>query len=145
MLSGLMRWISGPAPRAPLPELDARLAVGALLVRLAKADTDYAFEEIARIDRILCARYALDPVEAAKMRALCERFEAEAPDTERFTSMVHESVEYEERLAIYDAMWQVSMADGRLRPEEHEMMRDLGRALGIAEEDAGRTAERHQK
>ena len=71
------------SPAHSLPPLDARLALGALLVRVAKADQAYVYLEIARIDRILGRRYGLNPVEAAKLRATCEAIEQEAPDTVR--------------------------------------------------------------
>jgi hypothetical protein len=48
MLSRILTALSAPkAP--PLPEPDERLALGALMVRIAKSDRDYALAEIKRI------------------------------------------------------------------------------------------------
>jgi uncharacterized tellurite resistance protein B-like protein len=70
MFADLLRRLTDPAP-APLADTDARLALGALLVRLARSDGDYAAIEVARIDAILSARYGLsDP---SDLRADCER------------------------------------------------------------------------
>ena len=144
MLERLLRRFAGYPKDELLPELDARLAVGALLVRLAKADADYAFEEIARIDKLLAERQDLSPLEAAKMRATCEKLEAAAPETETFTAMVQEDVSYPERAALYDALWQVSVADRALRPEEEAFLAEAATALGIRADDAAAAAALHK-
>ena len=69
------------APVTKLPEADAQHALGALLVRAAKADKAYLFEEIEHIDDLLAHRYGLNPVEAAKLRAESEKLEEAMPDT----------------------------------------------------------------
>ena len=43
----------------PLHDDDARLAMTALLVRLARADNEYAAAEIHRITQVIMARYEL--------------------------------------------------------------------------------------
>ncbi|MBT0957318.1 TerB family tellurite resistance protein [Alphaproteobacteria bacterium KMM 3653] len=144
MIAEFFQRLTGHTPEAPLPELDARLALGALLVRLAKSDHLYSVEEISKIDVILANRYALNPVEAAKMRATCEKLEAQAPDTQSFTEQVQAGVSHAERLAVFDTLWQVSMADGRLRAEEDKVLRFVGTALGLSQEDAAGVAALHQ-
>ena len=47
-----------PEPQ-PLPEGDARLALAALLVRVARSDRSYSEVEMTRITRILATRYDL--------------------------------------------------------------------------------------
>ena len=56
-------------PPAPLPELDAAHALGALLVKVALVDDAYLFEEVEEIDHILAEAYGLKPLAAARMRA----------------------------------------------------------------------------
>jgi len=147
-----------------MPEADARHALGALLVRVAKADGAYLFQEIEEIDHLLADLYDLNAVEAARMRAECEKLEeampdtnelahilsdnsydvdeiaqidavlmqrygladfeaaelraqceaaeAEAPDTVRFTRAIKDSVDYDDRIAVIEAMWSVALVDG---------------------------------
>ena len=53
MLERLTAFFGNPAGyKTPLPDADAPHAMGALLVRAAKADASYLFEEIAIIDKI---------------------------------------------------------------------------------------------
>ncbi|QDC10572.1 TerB family tellurite resistance protein [Oceanicola sp. D3] len=119
-----------------LPELDARLALAALLVRMAKSDHAYQASEIGLIDRFLAARFGLNPVEAAKLRATAEKLEHQAPETEVFTGLIRDAVSYNERVEVLDALWQVVMADGEEKPEEAEMIGFASGALGVAEADA---------
>ncbi len=145
MIAEFFDRLRGRKPEEELPELDAQLAVGALLVRLAKADEHYAFEEIVQIDRILGDSEGLNPVEAAKLRATCEKIEAAAPDTEAFTALVQGNVRYASRARIFEALWQVSLADNIVKPEEQAFLADISGALAIAPADAAAIAARHGK
>ena len=87
MFADLLKRLTAVDP-APLPDPDARLALTALLVRIARSDNIYAQSEIDRIDRILTERYGLTPFEASALRTRAETLEAEAPDTVRFTRAI---------------------------------------------------------
>ena len=80
------------AEPAALPPEDSRLALAALLVRLARADGDYAMVEVDHIDRVLAHRYNLSPFAATALRREAEGLEAEAPDTVRFTRALKDAV-----------------------------------------------------
>ena len=118
-----------------LPEPDALRALGALLVRLARADENYTEEERARIDRILSRRYHLSPFEAASARADAEELEANAPDTVRFTRALKEAVPYEDRMSLMEALWSVALSDGERDPREDAMIRVTADLLGINDRD----------
>jgi len=126
---------SSPKP-APLPEPDAKLALGALMVRVAKSDETYRVEEIQRIDRILASANGIGPIDAAKMRATCERLEAVAPETESFAALIRDTVSHEGRMDTLRALWQVLLADGLERPEEIDVLEATRTALGLSEDDS---------
>ena len=137
MFSDLIRRITAPEPQI-LPDPDARLALGAILVRLARTDGDYSTDEVAQIDQLLMHRYALPQAEAAALRAQCETLEAEAPDTVRFTRAIKEAVSYEDRVSVIKAMWAVVLADGVRDDEEDSMMRMTVSLLGVTDQDSHR-------
>ena len=137
MLSDLIRRLTAPAPE-PLDDTDARLALGALLVRIARADGDYAASEVAQIDAALAKRYGLNAAETTALRTECEAIEAEAPDTVRFTRAIKDAVAYDERLAVIEALWSVVMADGVREHEEDSMMRMTANLLGVTDQDSHR-------
>lgn len=134
MFSHLFRSIKGNKPK-DLPEPDEKLALGALLVRVAKSDRNYNVKEIQRIDRIFQQIHGLNPVAAAKMRALCEKLEAHAPHMDVFSEMIREGVDFDDRLAALEAMWQVALADGAEKPEELDVVDRAKHALGLSEAD----------
>ncbi|MCK0096281.1 TerB family tellurite resistance protein [Yoonia sp. F2084L] len=137
MFNDLLRRLTAPDPAA-LPEIDCRLALGALLVRIARTDGDYADVEIAQIDQALMKRYDLNATDAAALRAECEALEAEAPDTVRFTRAIKDTVSYEDRLGVIEALWSVVMADGVRDDEEDSMMRMTASLLGVSDQDSHR-------
>lgn len=135
MFRDFLTRLTQPDP-ARLPDEDARLALTALLVRIAKSDNDYAPEEMARIDRITAARYGLSPFEAAGLRAQAEGLEAEAPDTVRFTRAIKDAVAYEDRRAVVEALWSVVLADGERAEEEDALLRLVANLLGVNDRDS---------
>ncbi|MDQ2092502.1 tellurite resistance TerB family protein [Rhodalgimonas zhirmunskyi] len=135
MFADFLKKLTGPNT-APLPDEDARLALCALLVRLARADGEYATVEMAQIDRVLARRYALSPFEAAALRTEAEGVEAEAPDTVRFTRAIKDAVPHDDRLAVLEAMWSVVLADGERDMLEDSNMRMIANLLGINDRDS---------
>jgi len=136
----LERLTSGAAVR--LPQDEARLALAALLVRLARADGIYAPEEMARIDAVLMAQYRLDSAAAAGLRGEAEAVEAEAPDTVRFTRALKDAVALEDRIGLIEAMWSVVLVDGARDAAEDRMMRMVAPLLGISDHESGLARQR---
>ncbi|UYV38819.1 TerB family tellurite resistance protein [Rhodobacteraceae bacterium D3-12] len=135
MFASFLRRLTATEP-APLDHEEARLALAALLVRLARADGDYARVEIAQIDRVLAAQYGLSDNEASTLRGEAEVLEGEAPDTVRFTRALKDTVPHDDRLALITAMWSVVLADGDRDELEDANMRMIANLLGISDRDS---------
>ncbi|SIO56875.1 Uncharacterized conserved protein, tellurite resistance protein B (TerB) family [Rhodovulum sp. ES.010] len=135
MFADFLNRLIQPEPEV-LPDADARLALGALLVRLARSDGEYAREEAERIDRILATRYELSPWEATDLRRRAEALEGEAPDTVRFTRAIKDAVAYEDREAVIEALWEVVLADGIRDQEEDGLLRLVASLLGVNDRDS---------
>lgn len=135
MFTDLIRRMTAPAPQK-LSDPDARVALGALLVRIARSDGDYAASEQAQIDATLAARYGLDAAQARALRHDCEALESEAPDTVRFTRAIKDAVDYDNRLGVIAALWAVVMADGTRDDAENAMMRLTANLLGVSDQDS---------
>lgn len=135
MFEALLRRLTAPTPdRLAAP--DAALALAALLVRLARADGDYAPSEVARIDRVLAARHALSPSAAAQLRAQAEVLEAQAPDTVRFTRALKDATALEDRAELVQAMWSVALADTTRDAAEDQLMRLVSNLLGLTDQQS---------
>lgn len=119
-----------------LPDTDARVALTALLVRIARSDGDYAENEKAKIREIVARRYELEEGLAADLMYHAEVLESEAPDTVRFTEAIKNAVPYEDRTSVVEAAWQVVLADGDRADEEDALMRLIAKFLGVNDRDS---------
>ncbi|QGX97864.1 TerB family tellurite resistance protein [Roseovarius faecimaris] len=135
ILNRILHAFDAPKPQ-PLPEPDAKLALGALMVRVAKSDMNYQVSEISRIDKLLARLNRLKPIEAAKMRATCEKLDKAAPDTVEFGRLIRETVSMEARLDALEALWEVVLADGVRRDVELRVVEEVREALGLSEADS---------
>lgn len=135
MFENLIKRLRGTPATPPLPEPDEHLALGALMVRVAKSDAHYDALEIGEIDRLLAESFSLNPIEAAKMRATCEKLEAQAPGTPDFALLIRQNVDYPHRLEMIQALWRVIMADGEHVAEEDEALLEIEKIFGIRPED----------
>lgn len=140
----LFRRLLAPSP-APLAEPDARLALAALLVRVARTDGLYAAEEVERIDRALALYHKLDPFAAAKLRAEAERVEAEAPDTVRFTRALKVAVALDDRMGLMTALWSVALADGLREAHEEQLLRLVASLLGLTDVESALARQRAER
>ncbi len=136
MFERLLTLFNSPAPRQALPEPDAKLALGTLLVRTAMADKAYVFEEVQQIDKILAAANALNPIEAARMRATCEELARQLPDDTDLAVIIRDSVDYAERLGTVEALWRVVLADGVTDTREAALVDLVEDQLGVARSDS---------
>ncbi len=135
MFADLLKRLTAPEPEA-LPFDDARLALAALLVRIARSDGDYAQIEAEYIEHILKHRYAMSDIETAALRQEAEALEAEAPDTVRFTRAIKDAVPYDDRVGVIEAMWAIVLADGERDEEEDALLRMVAPMLGVNDRDS---------
>ncbi|WP_319826323.1 TerB family tellurite resistance protein [Thalassovita sp.] len=141
MFADFLKRLVQPAP-ARLPDADARLALTALLVRVARSDGHFDSAERNRILRIATTRYGLTDTGAAQLLADAEALESEAPDTVRFTRAIKDAVDYEDRIAVIEALWSVALADGVREASEDALLRLVANLLGINDRDSALARQR---
>ena len=132
MFGDFLKRLTAPAP-TQLADDDARLALGALLVRVAKADEHYDDVEAMRIEQLLGKRYGINSAEAGQLRAQCETLEFEAPDTVRFTRSIKDCVPFEDRIGVIEDLWSVVLADGVRDADENTLLRLVANLLGVSD------------
>lgn len=144
MFKTLLNRLNGTTASDPLTTDDARLAMAALMVRVARADHDYAPEEVAVIDALLMHRYGLDATETAALRTEAEELETNAPDTVRFTRLIKSAVPYEDRNAVAESLWRIVLADDKRDHHEDSFLRLVVSLLGVSDRDSGLARQRAQ-
>ncbi|MGB0496994.1 MAG: TerB family tellurite resistance protein [Rubricella sp.] len=145
MLGDLLKILRGDDAPERMSKADQRLALAALLVRLARSDEHYDRIERDQIDLILSHKYGLGAADAGALRAEGERVEAEAPDTVRFTRVIKDAIPYEERTTIAEALWLVALADGERAPEENAFVRQVVSLIGVSDRDSGLARQRAER
>lgn len=140
----ILRRLLAPAPET-LPKPDARMALAALLVRIARTDGLYSAEEVERIDRILARHHGLGPFEAASLRSQAEEIEAAAPDTVRFTQAIKAATVLEDRADLMTALWSVALADGQRDAMEDRLMRMVATLLGLNDVESAQARQRAER
>lgn len=143
MFDDFIKRLIAPAP-TPLDYADARLALGALLVRVAKSDEHYGGDEAAKIDQLLSKRYGLNSTQSDALREQCEVLEFEAPDTVRFTRAIKEVINLEDRIGVVEDLWSVVLADGVRDADENSLLRLVTSLLGINDMDSAKARQRVQ-
>jgi uncharacterized tellurite resistance protein B-like protein len=143
MFETLLRHLLAPAPER-LPDPEAKLALAALLVRIARSDGDYSDRERAQIDSVIGETFGLVPAAAAATRAEAEVLEEEAPDTVRFTRALKEAVAHDNRCALIEGMWRVVLVHGQ-SDEEAALMRLVANLLGISDVDSALARQRAER
>ncbi len=135
MFDKLMNSLFGSAPEE-LPPEDARVALTALLVRIARSDGQYDDVEKDQIRDIVADRYDLSPELAQDLMYQAQELESQAPDTVRFTEAIKVAVPYEDRTSVVAAAWRVVLADGDRADEEDALMRLIAKFLGVSDRDS---------
>lgn len=144
MFDNLLKRLKGEAETAQLTPEDARLAMATLMVRIARADHDYAPSEVAVIDGVLTNRYGLDAKGCNALRAEAEELEDVAPDTVRFTRLIKDAVPYEDRNAVVQDLWSVVLADDTRDHNEDGFLRLVSKLLGVNDRDSALARQKAQ-
>ena len=131
------------AKDTPLDAGDARLALAALLVRVARANDDYTASEVAKIDVILLRHYPdLDAEAAAALRHEAEEIENSAHDTVKFTRSIKDAVDLDDRVEVVEALWELVLADGERDHDEESALRLIAPLLGVNDRDSAHARQR---
>lgn len=145
MFETLLKRLMGDDTSEKLPETDGRIAMAALMVRLARSDNDYADTEIALIDTVLAQKYGLSTDDAVALRQQAELLETEAPDTVRFTRAIKDAVPYEDRNAVVESLWRIALADDVRDHNEDGFLRLVASLLGVSDVDSARARQKAQR
>lgn len=108
-----------------------QLAIAVLLVEVMRADAGGCVNEQSKLRQLLAQRFALTPDETEQLIELAEMRATEAHDLHSFTEVLNQAFDERERQQIFEELWQLAYADGRLDAHENHLMRRLADLLHI--------------
>ena len=115
---------------------DARLAITALMIRVARSDADYTKAELNNIISLISARFKLSNDEANELIKEAELVEEQAPDTVRFTKSIKSAIDFDDRIAIIEDLWSVVLTDSFRDTNEDALIRTVVSLLGVSDKDS---------
>ena len=114
-------------------EVKALNSIVALLVEAASIDGEIGNDEKNQIENILIERLNLDKIKAEK---ILEQTISEAEDQIEIwskTNDIRKELDYEERLNIFELMWEIVLVDDVLDVFEAQLMRRVSGLLYISD------------
>ena len=123
-------------------EVKALNSIVALLVEAASIDGEIGNDEKNQIENILIERLNLDKIDAEK---ILEQTISESEDQIEIwskTNDIRKELDYEERLNIFELMWEIVLVDDVLDVFEAQLMRRVSGLLYISDIDSGNCKKR---
>jgi uncharacterized tellurite resistance protein B-like protein len=113
-------------------ETKARLAIAALLVRVATIDTDMSEVRAKELHRILKSRFRLDDSSATQLIEDACAAERNAIDLYQFTRLLNEALDDRSRHQVVQMMWEMAYIEGRLNGFEVNVVWRTADLLGVS-------------
>jgi uncharacterized tellurite resistance protein B-like protein len=138
MLKAILDFFDGniAGQRSPSDERRSiHLATAALLVEVARIDSESTPEERSAVTRAVREKFELGAHEAERLIDLAEAEMRQATDYFQFTSLVNRHFTQAQKLQIIELMWRVAYADTELSSHENHLMRKIGELLHIPHGD----------
>ncbi len=111
-----------------------RLAAGALLVEMTRADHEVSSDERAATRGALQRAFGLSPSETEELLALAEAEADRAVSLHQFTHLINRHFSAERKRHVVELLWRVAYADGRLDKYEEHLVRKVAELLYVPHE-----------
>ncbi|HZT19269.1 MAG TPA: TerB family tellurite resistance protein [Dongiaceae bacterium] len=143
MFDQILKLFTGPEVELSPGEGDKlRLCVAALLVEAAQRDDHFDEAERRAIERLLADRFRLSEAETRELLAAAERAVDRSTQLFRFIDGIVQRVEVADRVRIIEMLWEVAYADGRLDPDEDQLLRRIAGLIHVSDQDRGLARQR---
>ncbi len=112
-----------------------RLATTALLIEMMRMDDHFHEAEQQALVQQVKILFGLSEAETDELVKLASAELKQATDYYQFTSLINQNFEYEEKLSIIEALWQVAYADNDLDIDEEYLVRKVSELLYVSHSD----------
>lgn len=112
-----------------------RIATAALLVEVVRIDAETKPAESAAVLRAVREKFELSADETEELIRLADEEVRQAGDYYQFTSLINRHFSQPQKQRVIELMWRVAYADGELSAHEHHLMRKIAGLLHVAHGD----------
>ena len=109
-----------------------QLACAALLIEVAKADTQRDAVEIDTLRLLLQSRFKLSETTLNELVRLAESESDSATSLYQFTKLINDAYSPAQKVLLLEWMWQVAYADGRIDKYEEHLIRRIADLLYLS-------------
>ncbi|MEN0001356.1 MAG: TerB family tellurite resistance protein [Pseudomonadota bacterium] len=134
-IAGLTSSLDGNANEAEADAHPGRTAAAALMYHVIQADGVLRDVEKSRFKEVLTKEYALSEAELKSLVAAARAADSEAVDFYRFTSVLMDRLDEEERVAFIEILWELVYADGYKHELEENVVWRISELLGVSGRD----------
>jgi uncharacterized tellurite resistance protein B-like protein len=113
-------------------EAALRLATAILMVDVARADYVFDESEFDHVLKLVEVHFGLTPEQAAELVNEAGTEADELVEVHRFTKLLHEHLDDDEKARIVSLLWQIAYADGRLDKYEDSMILKISDLLYVS-------------
>ena len=135
MLDRLKSLFAAPTPAHRHSHDELHLAAAALLAEAARLDGHVSESEWAAIARVLERRFSLTAGEATELVKAGHDAAEGSTQLFEFTRVIGRDFSAEERIELFEMIYEVIYADGTLHDHEASLMRRLGELIYVSDRD----------
>jgi uncharacterized tellurite resistance protein B-like protein len=108
-----------------------QVATCALLVEIARIDSQFTGEERERIVEIMRTRFRLSEEDASEILQAAEEEVRDSVHLWRFTHLINRNFSIEEKEEVIELLWRVIYEDGRLDRHEDHLIHRIASLLNL--------------
>ncbi|MEO1702862.1 MAG: TerB family tellurite resistance protein [Pseudomonadota bacterium] len=134
-ISGLASSLDGGPASTDADTHPGRTAASALMYHVIQADGVLRDIEKQRFKEVLTEEYGLSEQELESLVAAAKAADSEAVDFYRFTSVLMDMLDDEERVGFIEILWELVYADGYKHELEENVVWRISELLGVSGRD----------
>jgi uncharacterized tellurite resistance protein B-like protein len=109
-----------------------RMATAVLMVDVARADNDFQEAELTALLDLIESHFELSAEEAGELANAADEEAERLVSLHRFTQLLHQNLNDDEKARVVSLLWQIAYADGRLSKYEDSLVLKIGDLLYVS-------------
>jgi len=110
---------------------ETRVAIGALLLEMCRADFEVKHEELKAMLASIRESFNLNPGDTQQLLELCEAEADVAVSLRLYTTVLNDRLDAEQKRKVLSQLWDMALADGEVHQQEDLLLMRVGELLKI--------------